>query len=352
MARVLGLHSVARRSIVPDMVRAWTLTDGDPDAETRCLGVAEAIADRVERRRVSPRAPWRWFAPLGPVDPLEAPDHAAGPIAPRRGWPDVVIATGRQTPPYLASIRRASRSGVLTVFLGDSVLGARAADIVAVGEGSGVQGANVIRTVAGPHRIDAIRLAAARGGTAPGPETDGPRVAVLLGGRRRRWSSESGKRLAAGLSRLAGEGATLLACARRDAGEDLDLAVDGTVHYLWDRAGRDPQVALMAHADAIVVAGDDRLALDEALSAGRAVFAFRPSGLSSAAAIHLDRLEGRGLVRPFAGRLEPCACAPVDAAGEIARAITALSATRSALKPRAERRANLRKRETNGPTTR
>ncbi|MFC3691851.1 ELM1/GtrOC1 family putative glycosyltransferase [Chenggangzhangella methanolivorans] len=329
------------------------MTDGDADDETRCLGVAEAVADRVERRHVAPRAPWRWLAPFGPIDPRDAPDRAAGPIAPRRGWPDVVVASGRRAAPYLAAVKRASRSRVVTVFLGDSALGARAADIVAVGEGSRLSGLNVVRTVSGPHRIDAVRLAAARGGDALGPSDARARVAVLLGGRSgRAWQEEDARRLAAGLARLAADGATVLAAARREAPAALDLAAREAAAYLWDRAGPDPRVALLAHADAVVVAGDDALAVDEAVATGRPVFAFRPTGLKRAAAAHLDRLAAHGVVRPFAGRLEAYGYAPLHAASEIGRAVAALAATREALRPRNERRAAPLKRETNGPTTR
>lgn len=333
------------------MLRAWTLTDGTPDDETRCLAVAEAVADRVERRVVAPRAPWRWFAPFGSIDPRDAPERASSAIAPRRGWPDVVVAAGRRAVPYLAAVKRASRQRVVTVLLGDSALGARAADLVAVRDGSRLAGANVLRTLAGPHRIDAVRLAAARGGPAPGPDCAGPRVAVLLGGRRA-WSHEDGRRLAAGLARLAGEGATVFAVARRDAPVAHDLAARDAAAYVWDRCGRDPRIALIAHADAIVVAGDDALGVDEAVATGKPVMVFRPSGLSSAAAGRIDRLAAHGLVLPFAGRLEAYAYAPLHAAAEIGRAVTALAATREALRPRTERRASARKRETNGPTTR
>lgn len=334
------------------MLRAWTLTDGTPDDETRCLAVAEAVAERVERRLIAPRAPWRWLAPFGPLDPRDAPERPTSAIAPRRGWPDVVVAAGRRAVPYLAAVKRASRQRVVTVLIGDSALGPRSADIIAVREGSRAAGVNVVRTIAGPHRIDAVRLAAARGGPAPGPQAPpGPRVAVLLGGRRA-WSDEDLRRLAAGLARLTSEGATVLAAACRNAPASLDLAAREAAAYVWDRLGPDPRVALLAHADAVVVAGDDALGVDEAVATGRPVFVFRPSGLSSAASAHLDRLAAHGLVRPFAGRLETYSYAPLHAAAEIGRAVTALAATREALRPRTERRANARKRETNGPTTR
>lgn len=337
-------------------MRAWVLTDGDADLETRCLGVAEAVAERIERRRIMPRAPWRWLAPFGPIDPRDAPEASAiGPISPRDGWPDVAIASGRSAAPYLMRVRRASQARVITVFIGESAAGSRVADIVAARSGSRLLAPNVMVAPTRPHRVGPIRLAAARGGPPiVSSETPGPKVAVMLGGpRRRQWSAEDVARLAAGLAKLRADGAVIAVASRREAAPDLDMALGEVAHYLWDRTGPDPAVALLAQADALVVAGDDVLSIDEAAATGRPLMAFRPSRTPASASAHLDRLTALGVVRPFAGRLEAYAYRPLDSTGEIARAISALAATRAALSPRLERRAGApAKTETNGPTSR
>ena len=337
-------------------MRAWVLTDGDRDHETRCLGVAEAVADHIERRRVCPRAPWSWLAPFGPIDPRDAPGSAGGPITPARGWPDVVIAAGRGAAPYLAHVKRATRSRAVTVFLGDTIAGSGVADIVAAPPDARVQGPNVIAAVTGPHRMSAVRLAAARGGP-PLISNDviGLRVGALLGaGRRKRgaWSTEDVARLAASLARLRQDGAVLLCAPRRDATAALDVAVRELAHYLWDRTGADPLTTLLARSEAFVVAADDALAIDEAVSTGKPVMTFRPSHLGRSDAAAADRLEAVGATRPFAGRVERYSYAALDSTPEVARAISAIAATRAALSPRARPRLAARARETNGPTTR
>lgn len=337
-------------------MRAWVLTDGSAEDETRCLGVAEAVADRVERRRVAPRAPWSWIAPFGPMDPRDAPEFAAGgPISPRGGWPDVVVAAGRKAVPYLIPLKRASDARTATVLLGGTLAGPAVADIVAAPDGSRMRGPNVILSATRPHRIGPVRLAAARGGTPlVAASTVGPRVGVLLGGGPggRRWSSEDTGRLAAGLRRVVGEGAVVMAAARRDTADRRDMALGGIASYLWDRTGSDPRIAILAQADVLVTAGDDLLGVDEALATGRTVHVFRPSRTPRRAAAALDRLETLGAIKPFAGRIELCERAALDSTAEIARAISALIATRAALRPRTERRTTARKTETNGPTSR
>lgn len=337
-------------------MRAWVLTDGSAEDETRCLGVAEAVADRVERRRVAPRAPWSWFAPFGPLDPRDAPDFAAGgPISQRGGWPEVVVAAGRKTVPYLLALRRAAGARTVTALIGDTLAGATVADVVAVADGSPMRGPNVILSATRPHRVGPVRLAAARGGARLVSDAlDGPRIGVLVGGGAgaRRWSGEDSGRLAAGLLRLAGSGGVIVAAARRDASDGRDVALREVAHYLWDRKGSDPRISVLAQSDALVVAGDDLLGVDEALATGKPVMAFRPARTPRAIAAALDRLETMGALRPFAGRIEFGDRAPLDSTAEIARAISALVATRAAFRPRAERRAPARKTETNGPTSR
>ncbi|WP_020177706.1 ELM1/GtrOC1 family putative glycosyltransferase [Methylopila sp. M107] len=333
---------------------AWTLTDGSAEHEARCLGVAELVADRIERRHVAPRAPWRWFAPFSPIDPRDAPTgRSDGPVAARRGWPDVVVASGRTSVPYLACVKRASGGRVVTAYLGETLAGAGAADVVAVLHGSRMRGPTVVSTATRPHRVSPVRLVAARGGPALFPESSsGRRVGVLIGARRRRWTGEDVERLVAGLRRLRDDGATVALVCARDADPRVDMAARDVAHYVWDRQGRDPRVRLLAQSDALVVAADDPSALDEAVATGAPVYGFRPSGIDRRSAATLDRLSALGVARPFAGRLELYAYTPIDSTAEIARAISAVIATRAALKPKAERRAPARSRETNGPTYR
>ena len=77
----------------------WVLTDGKAGDEVQCLGVAEELGLTPEIRRVAPRAPFVWLMPWGPIDPREAPARPGSPIAPP--FPDILIASGRRTVPYL-----------------------------------------------------------------------------------------------------------------------------------------------------------------------------------------------------------------------------------------------------------
>ncbi|WP_271201866.1 mitochondrial fission ELM1 family protein [Methylopila turkensis] len=328
------------------------LTDGKPGDEQPCLGVAEAVADHVEKRRVIPRRPWVWLAPWGPLDPRDAPDRFGSPIAPTgEGWPDLVVAAGRRVVPHLRRIRAASGGRTITVFLRDARAGSGFADIIWVPEHDRLRGPNVIVTPTSPHRINPVRLAAARAAPPLVPASvTGPRVAVLFGGdtRHARFTEEDIDRLAAGLARLRAEGAVLLATASRRTPERLKLAVRAICHYLWDGTGDNPYISLLAQAEALVVTADSTNMVGEAVATGRPVMVFEPSGGRRKTRAFLDRLTALGAIRPFSGRLERYCYTPIDSTPEVAGAIEALAATRHILRREAERDGPIVARVTNG----
>jgi mitochondrial fission protein ELM1 len=318
-------------------MRAWVLTDGKPGDEEPCLGVAEAVADRIERRRIKPRWPWVWALPWGPIDPREAPEAPGSVTAPKHGqpWPDLVVAAGRRAAPYLRRIKAASGGRTITVFLRDSRAGLGVADLIWAPDHDRLRGPNVIVTPTSPHRIGQVRLAAARAAPPLVPrDVRGPRVGVLLGGDTR-WHlflDEDIERLAAGLRRLRADGAVLTATVSRRTPERLTVAVREIAHYLWDGTGDNPYISLLAQADALVVTADSTNMVGEAVATGAPVLVFEPSGGRRKIRAFLDRLTAIGAVRPFKGRLERFSYQPIDSTPEIARAIQALAATQTALR--------------------
>ena len=307
-------------------MRIWVLTDGKAGDEQQCLGVAEALGGTVEVRRVAPRPPVQWMAPYGPIDPSEAAGRPGSPTAPP--FPDVLIASGRRAVPYVRHVKRASKGRVLTVFLKDPVTAARTADLIWVPEHDRLRGPNVIATLTPPHRITPERLAAAR--AAPDPRLAAltrPRVAVLAGGpsKHYRFHAEDAARFLADLARLAGTGAGLMATASRRTPpalrEGLARLVERHGGFLWDGSGDNPYVALLALADAVVVTADSYNMVGEAAATGAPILVFEPVGGHPKLTAFLDRLQRKGAVQRFAGRLERFAYDPIDSTPAIAEAV-------------------------------
>jgi mitochondrial fission protein ELM1 len=101
-------------------------------------------------------------------------------------------------------------------------------------------------------------------------------------------------------------------------------------------AGKNPYIAYLALADAVVVTGDSTAMCTEACATGRPVYIFAPPEVTAAKHKELHaNLFARGCARPFAeavraGTLGEWRYQPLDDAGTVARAILARLGARKA----------------------
>jgi uncharacterized protein len=308
----------------PLPITTWILTDGKAGDEQPCLAVAEALGLTADMRRVKPRRPFAWLMPWGPIDRAEAPDRRGSPIAPP--YPDLVIASGRRSVPYLRAVKRLSQGRTFTVFLKDPRTGARTADVLWVPAHDQLRGENVLATLTPPHRVSTTRLAAAR--AHPDPRlapVASPRVAVLAGGdsRHHRFAPEDIARFANDLAELVRSGAGLMISMSRRTPDRLreTLVALAAEHraFLWDGSGDNPYVGMLALAEAVVVTGDSFNMVGEAAATGAPILVFEPSGGHPKLRAFNAALARRGVVHPFRGRLEGQAYEPLDTTPALAR---------------------------------
>ncbi|CAA2103268.1 hypothetical protein MBUL_02107 [Methylobacterium bullatum] len=312
----------------PDLahVGAWIVTDGKAGDENQCIGLAETLGLDFEIHRVTPRPPFGWLAPWGPIDPRDRPGHRGGALA--GPFPEIVIASGRRAVPYLRAIRKASKGRTFTAFLKDPRTGHDTADFIWVPDYDDLRGPNVFTTLTAPHQVTAARLAAAR--RSPDPrliQLPKPRVAVLIGGDSRHLSYRSAdmKRLLARLTKLADGGSSLMLTVSRRTPPPLRTALQRLVTekggFFWDGSGANPYVSLLALADAIVVTSDSANMVGEAVSSGAPVLLF---DLPKTYIRHRRLFAGLAMVgalKPFTGRLEELHYTPLDATPAIAEAM-------------------------------
>ena len=84
----------------------WALSDGKQGMVNQCLGLAEALGVTPSLRQLSIRQPWRSLPPQLWLAPLKSLAADSAPLTPP--WPDLLIATGRQTVAPAMAIRRRS----------------------------------------------------------------------------------------------------------------------------------------------------------------------------------------------------------------------------------------------------
>lgn len=303
------------------------LTSGKAGHEINCLGVAEALGAPYEVRVVAPRPLFIALSPYGPVDPKDRPDRAGSPLAPP--FPDIVLASGRISVPYLRALKRAAGRKLFAVFLQDPRAWRAAMDLIWTPEHDRLAGPNVIATLTSPHPFSATRLAAAR--AAPDPRIVAlprPRAAIILGGPSGAhvFSRSDVARLKQSAAALVATGYSVMATPSRRTPPELIGAVREGVGdapaFIWDGSGDNPYAQILAHADAILVTGDSVNMVGEATATGAPVYIFEPSGGDGGkVARYIDALEQAGAVRRFTGRIEPYSYAPIDSSLIVAREI-------------------------------
>ncbi|MBM3600095.1 MAG: hypothetical protein FJX35_17940 [Alphaproteobacteria bacterium] len=323
-----------------DMSRldCWVVTDGKVGMEVQCLGLAEALGCTPKVKRVMTRGPWRWLPPQLWFNALAAQKPRADVLAPP--WPDLMIATGRQTVALSIAVRRASaaRAGgpTFTVQIQDPKVDPASFDVVVVPAHDELEGRNVVVTAGSIHRVTHERLAAdAERFRARLAHLPRPLVAVLLGGSNGHYVLDDGvaRRLGAQLAALSRQGFGLAVTPSRRTGEAntaaLRAELAGCPVEIWDFTGDNPYFGILGLADAIIVTPDSVNMVSEALATGKPVHVVPLDCKRDGkfAAFH-RRLEESGLTRPFVGRIESWSYPPPDDTARVAAEIIARLAAR------------------------
>jgi mitochondrial fission protein ELM1 len=321
MAACLGLATPTglRQSAAMNLgdIAAWVVSDGTVGMEIQSLGLAGALGIEPRILRLRPRPPWRWLPPKFWWRPFLA--VPTGGDRPQPPWPDLVIGTGRNAAGFTRAIRRASGGRTFAVQIQDPRMAPTCFDLIVVPEHDDVGYANAVSTLGSLHGVTPARLAEARQRFAPLlAHLPRPLVAVLIGGSNRRYrlTPESAVRLGRELAALGRSGYGLAVSPSRRTGNDNEAAIKDQLAdvaaYVWDCAGDNPYLGLLAHADAILVTADSVNMTIEALATGKPVHVVDLPGDPGKFVRFHATLQARGLTRRFVGRIESWSYAPPD----------------------------------------
>ena len=305
---------------------AWLITDGKAGMDVQVRGVADALGLHCVTKHVAPAGAFKFLAPYAPVAPREKFGLAGTLFAPP--WPQVAVATGRLSIPYLKALKRRAGLATYTIILQDPKTGPNTADLVWVPAHDRLRGANVMTTLTAPHSFTAARLVRLRA-TVPTEiaALPGPRVAVILGGKNGiyKFTDACDDRLQASLASLARLGASFMITPSRRTHPRLmhkvDEATAAAPRILWSGDGANPYPEFLAHADILVVTADSVNMCGEAAATGKPVYVFTPSGGSPKFDRFHAGLLSHGATRPLPATMEHLdtwTYAPLDAAGLIA----------------------------------
>jgi hypothetical protein len=304
----------------------WVVTDGKAGMEIQCLGLAEALGLKPEVKRVSVGKPWRWL-PAGLIrDSLGSLGPKGDRLAPP--WPDLWIASGRQTVPLTRDLRAWSGGRSFTVQIQNPAIDPAAIDLIVTPEHDRLRADNVLTTRGALGQVTPQRLAEAAARFAPRyarlPER---RVAVLLGGDNKvfRLDAATMTELTERLAKLAREGWGLMITPSRRTGarneEILRRGLAGLPAEIWDGRGENPYFGILGLADHIVVTGDSVNMVSEAASSGKPVHVVHLRGGSPKFTRFHEALQAAGIARPFTGELESWSYTPLDETRRVAAEI-------------------------------
>lgn len=300
------------------MVTCWVVTDGKAGMESQCLGLAEALGLEPVVKRVALRTFWRAVTPYIRIGGGAQFAAHADPLAPP--WPDILIASGRQSVAAALWVKKRSGNRTIAVQIQNPGIARRHFDLIIAPQHDRLTGPNVISTRGALHRVTPAMLSRSAAQWSPRfSNLPRPYIAVLMGGSNPAY--RFGKDQAAGLAaklktcvRSLG-GSLLITPSRRtghDATAEIAAGVGGVPFYVWDMQGDNPYFALLALADYIVVTCDSVNMISEAASTGKPVYVEMLPGGSAKSSRFLDRLRADGIIRDFSGELVRYDYAPLD----------------------------------------
>lgn len=308
--------------------KGWIVTSGHVGNIIQCQGVLEALGVEFDHKTVSPGAPWRFFAPWGPVPPKTGIGTDKGLFA--TPWPDIIIGSSRQAVAYMRALKKCCPQKTLTVFLQNPLIGTKAADLIWVSDhdATKLRGGNIISTLLAPHRVTKKRLEQARQSASLDISTmTSPCIAIIVGGSNAvyDYNSETRDRFAHYLAKVAKSGASFLVTpSRRTEPKTIEVirnALKDAPHLIWDGSGDNPYFEYLSHCDALIVTADSINMTGEAIATEKPVYVFHPDGGSKKFNYFHQKLQNMGITRSFTGEIDTWTYAPVDATGEIAREI-------------------------------
>lgn len=311
------------------------LTDGKIGDLAQCRGIAQQLTtpNSVTERVVKPG--WLYALPLPGIRVQKDQRRGSAQSVFEPPAPDVILASGRRTLPYLREFRqhRGSAFKPLIIYLKDPRLGRGLTDFIWAPTHDGLSGTNMISTHTSPHGFDETTLTRAHAGAqqrfAPFP---GPFTGVILGGNSGsvKWNRKSAGDFAEIVREAARNGSVLVTASRRTPPVLMNAVKTALLEnlsensaWIWDGEGENPYLQILSHSDILLVTGDSHNMVSESLATGAPVYVYRPPRLQSKLHSFLNEMEKLRAIRNArpGHPLEPFSGVKMDATAEIVAAI-------------------------------
>ena len=288
--------------VLKEIKNSWILSSGLIGCENQCLGVIERLGIETEIKKIKPSMAVSLFAPYG--TPFLNPQV-------REPWPDLVIAAGRKTIPYLKYIRKASKKECKTIYLQDPRIDSKEFDIVWAPEHDSIEGNNVIKTITSPNRVTNELLNYHHDEWLDKLlKLKGPFIGFLIGGKSKAYNFNDAEceKIIQALNFVISNGYTPLITLSRRSPKKLSNRIKNLLineeNLFYDGQGDNPYFAILKASEIIITTPDSANMISEAINVPKPVYYIDIKSNSKRFNKFINTLVNSGHIRPFENNID------------------------------------------------
>ena len=306
----------------------WIISDDKIGMLIQCIGLADAIGEAYEIKKIGLKSPWKQLTPyIRPPYPYCKTDDADELKAP---WPKLIITCGRQAVLPALWVKQQSGNKSLLVKIQKPQISIKHFDLVVTPQHDGFSGPKVFETLGALHSITKsvyndkkIKWAGELS------KFSYPKYAVLIGGNSK--THKITPRLASQMIKdlrdlaIKKNASLFVTCSRRTPQICRDIikaGLEGIPHHFYDgKSGDNPYVGYLAHADVIFATNDSVNMISEAMCTGKPIYLLPLIGKSKRFSRFYESLIERKIVRYYEGEVDFWTYPPMNETEKAARYI-------------------------------
>ena len=288
--------------VLKEIKNSWILSSGLIGCDNQCLGVIERLGIETEIKKIKPSMAVSLFAPYG--TPFLNPQVC-------EPWPDLVIAAGRKTIPYLKYIRKASKKECKTIYLQDPRIDSKEFDIVWAPEHDSIEGSNVIKTITSPNRVTNELLNYHHDEWLDKlSKLKGPYIGFLIGGKSKAYdfNDDECEKIIQALNFVISNGYTPLITLSRRSPKKLSNRIKNLLinekNLFYDGQGDNPYFAILKASEIIITTPDSANMISEAINVPKPVYYIDIKSNSKRFNKFINTLVNSGHIRPFENNID------------------------------------------------
>ena len=288
--------------VLKEIKNSWVLSSGLIGCENQCLGVIERLGIETEIKKIKPSMAVSLFAPYG--TPFLNPQVC-------EPWPDLVIAAGRKTIPYLKYIRKASKKECKTIYLQDPRIDSKEFDIVWAPEHDSIEGSNIIKTITSPNRVTNELLNYHHDEWLDKlSKLKGPFIGFLIGGKSKAYNFNDAEceKIIQALNFVISNGYTPLITLSRRSPKKLSNRIKNLLinekNLFYDGQGDNPYFAILKASEIIITTPDSANMISEAINVPKPVYYIDIKSNSKKFNKFINTLVNSGHIRPFENNID------------------------------------------------